>query len=259
MQTPSVNQLLDFSNKIILVTGASRGIGAGTAKRFAEAGASVAVHYRSGAEEAAAIVTDITANGGSAHAFPCELTTEAGVASLMDAVVSHFGGLDILVNNAGIFPVSTIKDMALADWQQMMAVNTDSIFLCTREAAAHMKGKGGAIINIASIAGMNAGPEHAHYNSSKAAVLMFTQSAAQEFGPVGIRVNAVSPGVIGRDGIRGAWPDGVARWEAKAPLGRMGTPMDIADACLFLASPAASFITGANLPVEGGIMATPIY
>lgn len=258
MPTPSVRSLLDFTGKIVLVTGASRGIGAGTARRFAEAGAKVAVHYRGGKAEAEALVEELQSKGAHAKSFHGELTEEDSVVGLMDNVAAHFGGLDIAINNAGIFPVSSIADMSLDDWNEMMAANADSVFLCTREAAKNMQA-GGAIINIASIAGMNPGPEHAHYNSSKAAVLMFTQSAAQEFGPNGIRVNAVSPGVIGRDDIRDAWPEGVARWEAKAPLGRMGTPEDVADACLFLASPAARFITGANLPVEGGVMASPIY
>jgi NAD(P)-dependent dehydrogenase (short-subunit alcohol dehydrogenase family) len=258
MTTPSVRSLLDFSGKTVLVTGASGGIGAGTALRFAEAGAKVAVHYRSDRQGADKIVTAIKNDGGEAHAFHAELSMEKAVVALFDGVVERFGVIDITINNAGMFPNSTIADMSLDEWQAMYASNTDTLFLCTREAAARMK-PGGAIINIASIAAMNAGPEHAHYNSAKAAVVMFSQSAAQEYGPKGIRVNTVSPGVIGRDGIRDAWPDGVARWEAKAPLGRLGSATDIADACLFLASPAASFITGANLPVEGGVLASPIY
>lgn len=258
MQTPSVRTLLDFSEKTVLVTGAGGGIGAGIALRFAEAGANIAVHYRSSRESAEQIVSTIRETGGTAETFQADLTVEAAVVALFASVTDHFGGLDIAINNAGSFPVSSIADMTQTDWQDMYASNAESVFLCTREAAAQM-GDGGAIINIASIAASNPGPEHAHYNSAKAAVVMFTQSAAQEFGPRGIRVNAVSPGVIGRDDIRDAWPEGVARWEAKAPLGRMGTPTDVADACLFLASSGASFITGANLPVEGGVLSSPIY
>jgi len=259
MQTLPVNSLLDFSGKTVLVTGASGGIGAGIARRFAEAGAHIAVHYRSGKTDAEALVSELVATGVKAQAFHANLTSEASVKALVAAVTSHYGTLDVLINNAGIFPNSSIEAMSLEAWQTMMAVNTDTVFLCTREAAKHMKLTGGAIINIASISGMNAGPDHAHYNASKAAVISFTQSAAQEYGPCGIRVNTVSPGLIERDGIKDAWPEGVERWEKKAPLGRMGTPTDIADACLFLASPAARFITGVNLPVEGGVMASPIY
>jgi NAD(P)-dependent dehydrogenase (short-subunit alcohol dehydrogenase family) len=252
----SVSSLLDYSGKTVLVTGASGGIGAGIARRFAEAGANVALHYRNGQANAEALALEL---GDKAEAFQADLTNAASVSRLMDSVISHFGALDVCINNAGAFPNASIKDMTTVQWRAMMAVNTDTVFLCTQQAAARMIKAGGAIINIASISGMNAGPDHAHYNASKAAVISFTQSAAQEFGPTGIRVNTVSPGLVSRDGIRDAWPEGVARWENKAPLGRMGTPTDIADACLFLASPAARFITGINLPVEGGVMASPIY
>jgi len=259
MQTPSVNNLLNFNGRTVLVTGASGGIGAGIARRFAEAGAQVALHYRGGKADAETLALELKAIGAKAHTIQADLTNENSVASLMDTVVTQCGALDVLINNAGIFPNSSIEAMPLDSWKTMMAVNTDSIFLCTREAASMMKNTGGSIINIASIAGMNAGGQHAHYNASKAAVISFTQSAAQEFGPAGIRVNTISPGLIERDGIQEAWPEGVERWKKKAPLGRMGTPRDIADACLFLASPAAHFITGVNLPVEGGILASPIY
>jgi len=258
MQIPPVSSLLDFSGKTVLVTGASGGIGAGTARRFAEAGANIAVHYRGDKEGADALVDELIEGGSKARAFHAELTDADSVAALMKAITAHFGSLDVAVNNVGIFPNATVKDMTLDEWRTMMAVNTDTVFLCTQQAAAQMK-NGGAIINIASIAGMNAGPAHAHYNSSKAAVIMFTQSAAQEYAEAGIRVNAVSPGLISRDGIREAWPEGVERWESQAPLKRMGEVSDIADACLFLASPAARHITGINLPVEGGVMASPIY
>lgn len=258
MQTLAVGSLFDFSGKTVLVTGASGGIGAGIAARFAEAGANIAVHYRSDKAGAETVATAIADSGGRAEIFQADLTDETATKTMFAAITEHFGRLDAAINNAGAFPNSSIADMSLEDWKFMYAANAESVFLCTREAAAHMK-EGGAIINIASISASNAGPEHAHYNSAKAAVVMFTQSAAQEYGPHGIRVNAVSPGVIGRDGIREAWPDGVARWEAKAPMGRLGSPTDVADACLFFASPASSFVTGANLPVDGGVLSTPIY
>ena len=259
MQRPSVQSLFNFSGKTVLVTGASGGIGAGIARRFAEAGANIALHYRNGKAEAEALAAELAGTGILAVAFQADLTDEASVSALFTGAVDHFGGLDTLINNAGIFPNSSIEGMSYEAWKTMMAVNTDSVFLCTREAVVAMKNVGGSIINIASISGMNAGPDHAHYNASKAALISFTQSAAQEFGPLGIRVNTVSPGLIERDGIEEAWPEGVARWQTKAPLARMGTPGDVADACLFLASPAAAFITGINLPVEGGVMASPIY
>jgi NAD(P)-dependent dehydrogenase (short-subunit alcohol dehydrogenase family) len=142
----------------------------------------------------------------------------------------------------------------------MYSANVDTAFLCTQAAAAHMKSAGGgAIVNIASIAATSPGPDHSHYNSAKAAVVMLTRSAAQELGRFGIRVNAVSPGVIGREGIEEQWPEGVARWRARAPLKRRGRPDDVADACLFLASAASRWITGHDLIVDGGVMAASIY
>ncbi len=120
-------------------------------------------------------------------------------------------------------------------------------------------GAHGAIVNIGSISASNPATDHSHYNSAKAAVLMFTRSCAQELGPFGIRVNSVSPGLIHKDGIEEAWPEGVERWQSRAPLRRLGEPEDIADACLFLASPAARWITGHNLVVDGGVLATRIY
>ena len=132
--------------------------------------------------------------------------------------------------------------------------------LCTQAAARHMiTTNRGAIVNIGSTSALNPGTDHAHYNSAKAAVIMLTRSAAQELAPYGIRVNAVSPGLIARPGIKDHWPEGVARWENKAPLGRMGEPEDVADACLFLASPAARWITAQNLVLDGGVLSSMIY
>jgi 3-oxoacyl-[acyl-carrier protein] reductase len=125
-------------------------------------------------------------------------------------------------------------------------------------AANHLL-DGGAIVNIASIEGSFAAWGHSHYSAAKAAVIMYTQSAALELGGRGIRVNCVSPGLIWREGIETAWADGVARWQARAPLTRLGMPDDIADACLFLASPAARWITGVNLTVDGGVSSSPAF
>jgi len=260
MQTPGVQSLFDFTGKTVLVTGASGGIGADIARRFSEAGANIALHYRSGAKAADSLATELIKKGTNAHVFQADLTDAKSVTTMMDTVCAHFTTIDVLVNNAGIFPSVPLADMNLNEWKAMMAANTDSVFLCTQKAAEKMKESGsGAIINIASISGLNAGAAHAHYNSSKAAVIMFGQSAAQELAPYGIRVNNVSPGLVSRPGIKEAWPEGVNRWLKKTPLGRMAEPDDVADACLFLASPAARFITGINLPVEGGVLSTPIY
>ncbi|MGB5345995.1 MAG: glucose 1-dehydrogenase [Woeseia sp.] len=260
MQVPTHKALLDLHGKSALVTGASQHIGAAIALRLAEAGARVIVHYRSKQAEAAAVVAAITQHGGTAVALAAELSDPAQVSKLLAASSEACGDIDILVNNAGSFPVRPFLELSLADWREMQRSNVDSAFLCMQEAARYMKRKGaGAIINIASIAALSPGPDHSHYNSAKAAMVMLTRSAAQELGSFGIRVNAVSPGVINRRGIREQWPDGVNRWEARAPLGRMGEPEDVADACLFMASDASRWISGHNLVVDGGMLANSIY
>jgi NAD(P)-dependent dehydrogenase (short-subunit alcohol dehydrogenase family) len=255
-----VSQLLNFSGRVVAVTGASQGIGEGIARRFAEAGASVLVHYRSGEEQANAVVKQIADSGGEAIAYGGDLSEKSGGIRLVEAAVSQYGGLDVLVNNAGIFPNAALNEMPLDDWQTMFSANVETAFLCTQAAANHMKDNGGGVIvNLGSISGIHPGPDHCHYNSAKAAVIMFTRSASQELAPLGIRVNSVSPGLIARPGIEEQWPDGVARWQSQAPLKRMGHPTDIADACLFLGSPASSWITGHDLVVDGGVLNSRIY
>ena len=153
------------------------------------------------------------------------------------------------------FGAFALVGMALADWQKVMAANVDSAFAVTQLAAERLLGAGraGAIVNVASIEGYDPAAGHAHYASSKAAMLMLTKACALEYGRSAIRVNAVSPGLIERAGLRSGWPEGVESWLSEAPLGRLGSAADVADAVLFLLSPAARFISGANLVVDGGM------
>jgi NAD(P)-dependent dehydrogenase (short-subunit alcohol dehydrogenase family) len=260
MEIPKPKDLLDFTGKVVVVTGASQGIGAGIAQRFGEAGAGVIVHYRSSRDGADAVVEKIRQSGGEALAVAGELTDQTQVRALVSSAVEHFGGLDVMVNNAGVFPNAGLLDMSHDEWRKMISANLDTAYLGTQAAAHHMKSVGnGAIINLASISAINPASNHSHYNSAKAGVVMLTRSAAQELGPLGIRVNCISPGLISRAGLEGAWPEGVARWQQSAPLGEMGTPEDIGDACLFLASIAARWITGVNLVVDGGVMSSMIF
>ena len=260
MSVPAHEDLLDLSGKVALVTGASQGIGAQTARRFAQAGARVAVHYR-GREQAADAVADaINAAGGEAVTLQAELADASGAGRLVEQAIAAFGRLDICVNNAGSFPNRPLLDISETEWREMYRSNVDSCFFCLQAAARHMQTRGGgAIVNVASIAALAPGPDHSHYNSAKAAVVMLTRSAAQELGRYNIRVNAVSPGLVARPGIAQEWPEGVARWQAAAPLERLGEPDDVAGACLFLVSPAARWITGHNLVVDGGVMSSQIY
>ncbi|HEX2140600.1 MAG TPA: 3-oxoacyl-ACP reductase family protein [Woeseiaceae bacterium] len=260
MSAPPHDRLLDLTGKVALVTGASQGIGARIASRFAEAGARVAVHYRGSGEAAKGVVGAVAKAGGEAIALRAELADASGAERLVREVTAAFGRLDICVNNAGSFPNRPFLEISEAEWREMYRSNVDTCFFCTQAAARRMKAaEGGAIVNIASIAALVPGPDHSHYNSAKAAVVMLTRSAAQELGRYNIRVNAVSPGVIARPGIEQQWPEGVARWQSSAPLERLGEPDDVAGACLFLASSAARWITGHNLLVDGGVMSSPIY
>jgi len=256
-----VNALLDFSGRVAVITGGGSGLGTGIARRFAEAGASVVVHYHTSAPGAEALVRAIEAGGGKAVAVGADLTQGADVERLLDETLAAFGRVDVLINNAGVYPESGLLEMSEADWDSVVEANLRSVFLCTQAAARRMtaQGDGGAIVNIASIEAANPQTGHSHYGAAKAAVIAHTRAAAQELAPHGIRVNTVSPGLIWAQGIEQSWPDGVQRWHDRAPLERMGMPEDVADACLFLASPAARWITGANLLVDGGVTARQLF
>lgn len=246
---------MDIQGKRVLVTGAGSGLGSGIALRFAEAGADVGVHYRANKAGASALVARIAGLKRKAVALQADVTRAADVAELVEKTVKELGGLDVLINNAGSYPVSPLLEMSEAEWDAVIADNLSSVHLCTQAAARHMmKSGGGAIINVASIEAEMPASGHSHYNAAKAGVVMYTRTAARELGRHGIRVNAVSPGLIWREGIEQAWPEGVQAYLQAAPLPRLGRPEDVADACLFLASGAASWITGANLVVDGGIM-----
>lgn len=250
----------DFDDKTAIVTGASQGIGAAIAKAYAAAGANVVVHYRSSRESANDIVGEISKNGGSAIALGASLNEVASVDNLFSDALGAFGSVDVLINNAGSFPNSPLLDIGLDDWQKMYSDNVESTFLCTKTASNAMKNTGGgSIINIASTSALNPGADHAHYNSSKAAVLMFTQSAAQELGQYNIRVNAIAPGLVYRPGLEEQWPDGYNRYCNAAALSCVVQPEDIANACLFLSCDKAERITGITLPLDAGVLTAMIY
>ncbi len=262
MDIPAVKSLLDFTGQVAMVTGSGGGLGGGIARRFAEAGAGVVAHYRSSQARAEEVVQAIQARGGRAVALPADLANPEDVDRLFRATVDAFGRLDVLINNAGAnFPLVSMLDMMPAQWDEMLANNLRSVFLCTQAAARQMiaQGSGGAIVNITSIEAENPAPLHSHYDASKAGVLSYTRASAHELAPFGVRVNAVAPGLIWREGIEQAWPDGVERWQRSAALKRLGRPEDVADACLFLASPGARWITGASLTVDGGVMTHQIF
>ncbi len=261
MTLPSPAALLDLTGRVVLVTGASKGIGAGIAGRFAEAGAHVAVNYHTHQDEAAAVAANIEAQGSKSVAIGADTTSADDTHRLIAETVEALGRLDVMVNNAGLYPLAALEAMSVEEWDQVIDTNLKGVFLGTQAAARQMKqqGEGGAIVNISSIEGESPAPLHSHYNAAKAGVLMHTRAAALELGGHGIRVNSVSPGLIWRPGIEEDWPEGVKQWQETAPLSRLGRPDDVADACLFLASDAARWITGANLRVDGGVLSSPIF
>ena len=256
MSIPSVQELLDLEGRVALVTGAGGGIGAAVATRLAEAGADVAVHYRSNEAGARATASRVEARGGRTAVLQADITDPGQVDELFRGCVDTLGRPDILVNNAGLYPVSSLLDMDPAEWDEVVRVNLHGVHHCTRAAASRMveEERRGVIVNISSIEGEVPMPGHAHYTAAKAGVGMHTRTAAAELGRHGIRVNAVAPGLIGREGLEDDWPEGVAAWRAGCPLGRVGAPEDVADACVFLASPAARWITGTTLVVDGGFL-----
>jgi 3-oxoacyl-[acyl-carrier protein] reductase len=241
-----VASLLDLSGLVAVVTGSSGNIGAGIARRLHEAGGSVVVHAQSDPARLEPLL------GHRVAAVVGDIAREAR--AICRTAVESFGRLDIVVNNAGIQPVAALEAIGDDELAEMLRVNVQGVASMTRAGAAAMAGHGGAIVNISSIEGLQPAFLHSHYAASKAAVVMHTRAAALELGPAGIRVNCVSPGLIDAPGLDTVWPEGVARWHAAAPLGRLGEPADVADAVLFLASPAARWISGANLVVDGGVL-----
>ncbi len=260
MTTPAAHTLLNYSGKCVLISGAGGGIGRGIALRFAEAGANIVIHCHSRAEDGQRTAADIARSGatGSAVSVQADLTQPEGAARLVAAGMSSYGRVDALINNAGAYPLDSLVDMDVAQWRAVLDANLTSAMLATQSFAQHAEPQS-AVVNITSIEAFHPAPAHSHYGAAKAALEMFTRSSAFELAPRGIRVNAVAPGLIWRDGIDEAWPDGVLRWRAKAPLGRLGDAADVADACLFLASPAARWITGVSLTVDGGLSASPLF
>lgn len=253
----TLQELFGLEGKVALVTGGGSGIGRGAANRLALAGAAVAIADLDAArvESAAA---EMKSDGHQVLAATVDVTEEASVRTMVERTVAQFGRLDVLVNNAGIYPVSPIAEMAVAEWDRVMAVNLRGAMLCIRESVKAIRagGRGGSIINVSSIDSMH--PSFvgmAHYGASKGGLNMLTRSAAIEFAADAITVNAVCPGGALTEGTSRAMFDGLReQLEARIPLGRIAMPDEIGGVILFLAGPAARYVTGTTLVVDGGYL-----
>jgi NAD(P)-dependent dehydrogenase (short-subunit alcohol dehydrogenase family) len=235
---------------VVVVTGANGGLGAAIVEVLASHGATVVAHVRR-----ADSLPD-----GAASTVVADLGDPSAAGRIMAETLSVHGRVDGLVNCAGVQPVVPFAAISDEDWQHMLDINLSAAHWLTQHAAAVMKAHGGgSIVHIASIEGSRPAVGHAHYAVSKAGLIMHAKAAALELGPIGVRVNAVSPGLLARQGLNDDWPEGVARWLQRAPLGRLGTGADVAQACAFLLSDEASFITGTNLIVDGGMSACPSW
>ena len=249
--------MLSLEGKVAIVTGAGRGgrgIGRGIALALAEAGADVVITARTNIADAEAVADAVNGIGRRGLAIACDVAKTDSVDALFERTVAERGRVDILVNNAGITKDGLLLRMTDDAWDAVIEANLKGTFVCTRAAAKRMlKQKSGRIINITSVMGQIGNPGQANYSASKAGIIGFTRTVARELGSRGITVNAVAPGFIESqmtDGIEGAAREGVL---GRIPLGRLGTPEDVGAVVAFLASDAASYITGQTITVDGGM------
>ena len=243
-----------FENKIVLVTGAGRGIGASIARRFASEGAEVIVNYSGNDEAAQKTVDEITATGGQSQKYKCSVNDSESVKVMIDEIIKEFGRIDILVNNAGITKDGLMLRMTDEDFDRVIDVNLKGTFNCTKYVSKYMlKQKSGKIINISSVVGLSGNAGQVNYSASKAGIIGITKSAAKELSSRGITVNAVAPGYVDTDMTK-VLSDNIRNEILKnIPLQRMGNVEDISNCVAFLASEDASYITGQVISVDGGM------
>ena len=240
-----------LAGKVALVTGAAGGIGRATVARLAAEGAAVVAGDLKGYSQ---VADSVRAAGGRALGVELDVTSSISARAAVEAAIAQFGGLHILVNNAGIDQRGQLEELSEADWDRLLAVNLKGPFLCSQAAARHLGG-GGAIVNVASLAGRSSSPlQGCHYSASKAGLLGLTRHLARELGLRRIRVNAVCPGPVVTDMLtRSTSSEGIAALAAQVPVGRAGTPEDIASVIAFLTSDDAGYVNGASLDANGGI------
>jgi len=243
---------LDFSGKVVLVTGSSRGIGADMIKAFGTRGAQCVVNYVADAQgQNKADAENVATELKNPLVIECDVTQPGQIESMMTEIGEKRGGLDVLVNNSGIISDRTIKKMSVEEFESVVRVNLTGTFTVTQKAAAILR-NGGRIVNLSSVSGQTGLFGQANYSSSKAAIIALTKVSAREFARQNITVNAIAPGFIDIGMSKGMSEEVTANFIKQIPLGRLGEVNEIVDAALFLASPMASYITGHALNVNGG-------
>lgn len=244
-----------LEGKVAIITGASRGIGSGIAKVFAQQGAHVAFTYSSSAESALVLQNELLALGVKAKGYQSNAGSFEEAQQLVDAVIADFGTVDVLINNAGITKDNLLMRMSEEDFDKVIEINLKSVFNMTKAVQKIMlKNRYGAIVNMSSVVGVKGNAGQANYAASKAGMIGFTKSIALELGSRNIRCNAIAPGFIETEMTAKLNPDVVQGWRDSIPLKRGGTPDDVANACLFLASDMSAYVTGQVLNVDGGML-----
>ena len=242
--------------RVVIITGAAQGIGFGTAQCFAEQGYNVVIADMNGAKAAEAAHALESAGAKRSLGIACNVAIAADVTAMVENVVKDFGRVDVLVNNAGVCPFEHIMEMSNATWQRSLDVNLTGPYLCTRAVARHLieRKAGGSIIFITSLADQRCGPNQVDYAATKSGLRMAMAGFATALGPHGIRCNAVAPGHVNTPLTARYWdtPEGKAQAKRIIPLGHLGQPRDIGNACVYLASEQASYINGITLRVDGG-------
>ena len=244
-----------LAGKVAVVTGASKGIGAGIAKHLAAEGAAVVVNYASSKEDADRVVDEITKRGGQGIAVQGDVAREADIERLFAATNKAFGRLDILVNNAGVYQFTPLEEVTENEFHREFNTNVLGLILATREAVKYFGVEGGSVINVSSVASSVTPPASVIYTATKGAVDAVTRVLAKELGPRKIRVNSINPGAVETEGYRAIGIPGSdfeKQAAAQTPLGRIGQPRDIAPVAVFLASSDGAWITGETLRVAGG-------
>ena len=244
-----------LEGKNVIITGASRGIGQGIAEIFASHGANIAFTYRSSDEKAKALENELSVNGCKAKGYKSDASDFDAAQQLVKDVMSDFGSIDVLVNNAGITKDGLLMRMSEEDFDSVMSINMKSVFNMTKAVLRPMlKARAGSIINMSSVVGVKGNAGQANYSASKAAINGFTKSTALELGSRNIRCNSIAPGFIETEMTEALGEETVKEWREQIPLKRGGTPEDIANTTLFLASDLSAYVTGQVINVCGGML-----